>query len=933
MSVTNQTNAVLQWTLVGKNATARCGSGCSFYCKMDTGAEKFCGFGLVGQNLSVTYLGLKDGPHVFVLNVTEAGGAFAGTHTNVFSVDTIPPSAIVSPLFHQNVIDLGGVSMAIYSWPNNSAIPFAICLDKPAPFSLTADMLQVSSGTIVSFAADETVPCPPAQDKSAGIVSADSAGALKNKSETFTSKAVYVGQGEEKLLVVSGGATRYRLLVQPAKGTGAIVQASVKNGSFYDYAGNQNIDNLTSNGLVLFDVRQPVPRFVQLTDGKREITSALYTFAIDFGEQISNFSAQKIACINCAVTGFAPVHPGVYGVDITINPGTTAQVSVPAGAAHDYAGHQSLASSVFKVTRYTVNKGAQGTSTSALVAGLAFVGAAMVIPTTNINAVNHPLQAIQRLQAYALTGHYAVTYPASYQSAVSSAQFVNFNIKSPIEHSLFGGTKRAVNVKQVGQTVGSPPPAGGVAAASVQSHARHLLLSPGDRAAAASNSSNQVAPSIAPAPGPSSPSDGGSDCNGNTGLGADGGCSSAQSLANSQYLAVLSPDAFASVASNSIQNDLQDPGANGLRQAARVLFYVGAVLVLVVALQLLWPFLERRWNVQLPGLLRYPTFQVFYGGIALAGVVALSTQLIVGGTAAGISIAVVLLLIYALYLVWCMWTIYVYTIKESRIKFVVRNAQPPKGSMLKTVIGDDYPDAEWKAESESLLGAYGILFESVKGYKYKAPAVEPPPKPPQDPNTGAYLEARWDDEFFGPGGAPLQVLAPEVELKPLDSMAKKKFWYMASARQMYFVIDIASQIWIALVMGAYPYNSNARPQVYCIIVLKVLEIGILWLLKPQISPDDFIVLLIGKLCDLGTAVCNFFLLNPNISTSENLNIAWALLVFQLVAIFIVVLWFWYLLMRDAVVPYIMSIVCKKRKVMASTHGGIIQVTLSHDPQR
>lgn len=914
--------------LTGKNATARCAAGCSFFCTMDNGTTKFCGSSTPGHMLSTQYFGLKDGTHTFFLNVTEASGIVAGVHNSIFSVDTIPPSAYVTPLFTKNVIELGGTPTTIYSWPNASAIPFAICLDKPSPVSVTIDMLQVSGGTIVSFEADETVSCPPAQDTAAGIVSADSATAKQNKTQVAISKNVYNGVGKDKLLVVSGGATRYKLLVAPPRVGGTIVQASVRNSTFHDYAGNGNVDLPGAAGLVLFDVKRPTPKFLQLTDGKREITEAVYTFAINFQEQVFNFSANKITCVNCVVTGFAPTYPGMYGIDISISPASTAAVSVPAGAAQDYAGHLSLASSVFKVKRYAVSTGAQAGTAVAMAAGLALVGPALIVPASHVIAVNHPLQVIQRLQAFALTGHFAVNYPASYQSSVSSAQWINFDIKSPIEHSLFGGPRRAADVKGVGQSVGGLPPPSTPTASAAQSHARHLLQSRtgGDAATSGGGggSSGSASPSaFAPAPSPSASSgedSSGGDCQGNTGLGANGSCSGLQSLANSQYLAILSPDAFASVASNSVQNNLQDPGANGLRQAARILFYLGAFLAFFMGLQLMWPLVERRWGTSLPTLLSFPTFQVFYFGIALAGVVSLAAELIVGGTAAGISIAVVLLIFYALFVVWCMWKIYHYTIKDSAAKFVVKKARPPKVSFLKRLVGNDYPAAGWQAESEVVLGSYGILFESVKGYKYRAPKVEPPPRPPEDPNTGAYLEARWDVEHYGPGGAPPQTLAPEVDLKLMESVERRKLLRLATWRQMYFILDVTSQIWIALVMGAYPYNSNAAPQVYCIIVLKVIEIGVLGILKPQISPGDFIVLLIGKLCDLGTAVCNFYLLNPNISDSENLNIALALLIFQLTAIAVVVLWFWYVMMRESVVPYFMGLILRKRTAMKETHS-------------
>eukprot|EP00897_Mesotaenium_endlicherianum_P005653 jgi/Mesen1/5115/ME000255S04091 len=759
------------------------------------------------------------------------------------------------------------------------------------------------------------------QDEAIGIISQDSIGGSSSSSSSQASKAVV----SSKAIVVDGGATRYFIQLRAPPIRAGVVKVGVKSLSVPDFAGNLNVQVDSSVATFFYDVARPTPEFVALSDTKPITTAATYTFAVNFQEQVFGFSPAKISLKNATVVGFVKLASGgVYGVDIAINPSSTAEVYLPAGAATDYGGHPSLPSKVLRVTRYTTDKRTKGIAVGAMAVAGTLVGAALVVPsfcagavtlsTTHIHSSIHPMHAITRVQSFALTSQTAVTFPPNYESAASSSGFANFDIKMPFEDALFGSKRTAASAPG-GSSVAAPQETSAAAPLGAVSKAAStggLQGGAGEDNGGANegppsgggqggggNIGGGLAPAPAPGPAPAP------DCNGDQGLGADGGCSTLQNLANSEYVAFLTDEGFSSYADSQLQEHLADPGANGLRRAARVLFYLGCLLALVCALQYLWPRVERKLGWGLPDLLIYPRFQVFFFCVALAGVVSLAAALLRGGTSVGIGLAVPLLVIYTAFMVWALWALWKHTIKEAAARFVVVEKADHRLKPLKRVVGNKYLDAYWAAQSEEVLTAYGVMFEDVKGYKHTvskdAPVIWSRDDDPSHP-VGAAREVEWNEEHFGSPEGPSQALAPITE--PQREQRASKSRNITVLRQVYFVIDVAAQIsWI--------------------IALRVIEVALLLFIKPMISPGDFLVTAYSKLCDLGTAVCSKLLLNENVSEQRAINLGWALLCFQISAILVTVGWFWYGMVRDMIIPTIRGFFSRKSRAAQAAQAQVI----------
>eukprot|EP00897_Mesotaenium_endlicherianum_P010142 jgi/Mesen1/9156/ME000059S08573 len=937
LPITNTKDFTPRWRLTGNTALSRCSVGCLFTCKLDLESEKRCGSGNVDEWQQSTYSGLADGHHSFLLTVSQVTGDKVGVHLTNFSVDTSPPVAHISPRTPTQVVELNGTQVRINTWTNASAIPFSLCISKPLKTSISSSYLQLTDGAeVVTFRADPTLGCPVAEDKAINIVSADS---VSQSSAGQVSKVAV----SDKAIVVDGGATSYLFEIRPPSSlkTG-VIKAGVKALSFPDYAGNLNVQLDESDANIFYDVSVPTPVFVMLSDGKPMTTAPTYSFAVNFQEQVFGFGPAKMSLKNAAVVGFVVLAKGaVYGVDISINPKSVAEVFIPAGAVTDFGD--------------ATNKGTQAAATGVMAFAGAFVGAALIVPSMctgaappssmHVHSSIHALKSITRVQSFALTSKTQVVFPPNYESAASSGGFANFDIKMPFESMLFGSKRTAASAPG-GQSF-APMPAGAPVGAPLAAASRAASQDPGGsnevlgvgKAAAAGGASSAAGPSgssdgdsepsspgtanvtaAAPAPGPAPAL----DCEGGVGLQADGSCSTLQTLANSQYAAFLTTDGYADFADSQLQDNLADPGANGLRKVSRVLFWLGCLMAAVCALQYLWPRVESRLGVALPDLLVYPRFQVFFVSVSLAAVVSLSAALLRGGTSAGIGIAVPLIVIYAFFLAWSCWAIWKTTIKESAARFVVVETKDHRLKMAKHVVGNKYVEAYWAAGSEDVLTRYGLLFEDVKGYKHAASKNVSvnlaPPSESQSDLVGRLREREWDREHFGVYDPPHQILAPVTEPRLIEQAPR--YQYLSLVRQLFFAIDIACQVWLALLMGGFSEDS-AAPQLSWVIGLRVIEVFILMLLKPMIGPGDFIVAVYSKLCDLGTAACSKLLLRDGLSGGATVRLGWALLFFQLTAILVTVGWFWIGMLRDLVLPTLQNLFTKKQRAATSMKAGVI----------
>lgn len=416
--------------------------------------------------------------------------------------------------------------------------------------------------------------------------------------------------------------------------------------------------------------------------------------------------------------------------------------------------------------------------------------------------------------------------------------------------------------------------------------------------------------------------------------------------------------------------DLKVTGLCRLLQAARQLFYIGLIIAVIGVLQYHWPLIEDKYGWTLPDMLLFPRFQIFFAMTTLTGVSQLTAILFLENTRTTVIIGSVLTVFLAFFVAWLMYIVWKYTIAESRLKFVVVDKAPPPGLPLaKHFLGNSYGDAYWEAASEKTLRKYGIAFESNKGTKFQASTKSElqmkleglraqeevaagrirrerrrkawkrkllhkrtittvdeellVSDPVECILLAAELERQWEVEYYGPSGAPQQVRAVErgPEKRPQGNSYVR---ILAIMRQMYFVIDAGSQIWMAVVIGSYPNDGNSyASQVYTILALKLVEIAFLWGLKPMIAIADFLLTFLGKLCDLGTAVCTVYLLNPDISNAENANLAFAMLMFQMISTFSVILWFWFCLMKDLVVPAIISYFTRRQQAAAETQSDVI----------
>ncbi|MCL4182261.1 MAG: hypothetical protein KJ011_02320 [Burkholderiaceae bacterium] len=161
----------------------------------------------------------------------------------------------------------------------------------------------------------------------------------------FTADDVTVTNGSKGAFTGASGDTVYTLVVTPTPGVNnGTISVSVPAGRFTDIAGNPN-SAATPPYTQPFDTLAPT---IAIGDNADGTASGPVTFTFTFSEPVDGFSVDDIAVTNGTKGAFTSVSTSVYTLVVTPASGVASGsmiVSVPAGAATDQAGNQSVAQS------------------------------------------------------------------------------------------------------------------------------------------------------------------------------------------------------------------------------------------------------------------------------------------------------------------------------------------------------------------------------------------------------------------------------------------------------------------------------------------------------------------------------------------------------------------------------------------------------------
>ena len=276
---TNSTSATFDFS--GNDGTGV--GGLTYQCKLDTGAYGACNSG------TMTYPGLLDGPHTFLVKASDSlGNTDASPASHTWTVDTANPTVIVS---------------SVTTSPTNVS-----------PITVTITFNEPVTGFTPSVAA--------------GDLTLGGVGGVDSNPQTISS-TVYTFD-----------------LAPSAQGA---VTVKVPNGSAFDMANNPNPDSNTFS--LTYDTVKPTVTIDQAFAQADPTSASPINFTAIFSEDVTGLTGSSIdlsastalGTLSAVVTG----GPTTYNVAVSGMTGDgTVIASIPAGAAKDLAQNNNLASTV-----------------------------------------------------------------------------------------------------------------------------------------------------------------------------------------------------------------------------------------------------------------------------------------------------------------------------------------------------------------------------------------------------------------------------------------------------------------------------------------------------------------------------------------------------------------------------------------------------------
>ncbi|GAQ84810.1 hypothetical protein KFL_002070060 [Klebsormidium nitens] len=689
---TNQWRLAFQ--LTGGSAAACVNTPCVSTCQLDDNAPVPCGAGEGQLQLE----GLSVGGHRLTIQTTDGFGSLVASRSVLFTVDPVPPVVVVALEVGTTRISqqtLNGVSTTFLVWDVPEPCPGYLVISEPCP-QLESSAFQLSGGSLQNLRFDQQLTTQ----------------ARRRLLQTWGT-------------ITGDGPTGYRFQVVP-EGTGpSLMTVAAKPGGFRDRAGNPVNLTADSSFTAYYDSGRPTPKITRADSGRPGLsTDVNVTLLVDFGQPVTGFGPSGADVRNGTLIGFTKddsyTNGQLYLLDCAIVPSQTLIVQIPENVSADYAGHPNLPSNEFQVLNYEVDPAV--TRTVQVTAATALVVSGVAATFAGPFAFGG---AFSNMAAWAASENLATPLPPVYVDATQAVSFSLFHWTCPfsaIDFTDSGETPDSPFLAN--QTNGTPAgPSGGVTSAelfqgSINTKGRRLMgadslaaralcgkgfgesvkrlervrsyqargeLSAGESAPhrrallqggwnLAGDDAPQFAARTVPARLPTNESTSVTVVASNV-----GGNATSTELMESLYQTLLTDG---KAVSNFLQGNLPDTANEGLQTFLCALFWIAALLLVMLFIRVLTGPLMRKFK-NVPDILVFPALEFILVNAAVIGLVTASIGVIMGGTRLGKVLGGVVLALVVFYIIWAILYVYYHVVSNKTVAFVVKEMDDGMGGQVR----------------------------------------------------------------------------------------------------------------------------------------------------------------------------------------------------------------------------------------------------------